>query len=48
MIAGAKELIQKLKQANVITAIASGGFEIFAKHVQNQLGIDHIFANQVT
>ncbi len=42
---GAAELMVTLRARGVETAILSGGFDIFACALQNQLGIDHIVAN---
>lgn len=44
---GAEALFQFLKAQGVYTAILSGGFDVFARHVQQRLGIDEIHANQL-
>lgn len=44
---GAKKLIQALKQANYHVVLVSGGFNYFAHHVQKQLGIDEVYANDL-
>ena len=42
---GAEELVSELKKAGFITAIISGGFDVFAEHVASILGIDYVYAN---
>ncbi|HVC46323.1 MAG TPA: phosphoserine phosphatase SerB [Terracidiphilus sp.] len=42
---GAERLMRVLKQLGFKTAILSGGFTFFATHLQEQLGVDHIYAN---
>ena len=44
---GAEELIAQLKRTGYKTAILSGGFTYFAKHLQNKLGFDYIYANEL-
>jgi phosphoserine phosphatase len=44
---GAEHLIATLRRLGYKTAILSGGFNYFARHLQNKLGIDHVFANQL-
>lgn len=44
---GAEELIQHLTQMGYKTAILSGGFTWFAQRLQQRLGIDHVFANEL-
>jgi phosphoserine phosphatase len=44
---GAERLFKILKKLGYKTAILSGGFDYFAKHLQNKLGIDYIYANQL-
>ncbi|MGI9289060.1 MAG: phosphoserine phosphatase SerB [Pseudomonadales bacterium] len=44
---GAERLISTLKRLGYRTAIISGGFEYFGHHLQQQLGIDYVFANQL-
>jgi phosphoserine phosphatase len=44
---GTAEFLQTLKQAGIKTAIASGGFEYFARHVQEKLQMDYCFANNL-
>jgi phosphoserine phosphatase len=45
MVEGAEHLIATLKLLGYKTAILSGGFTFFAKHLQARLGIDYIHAN---
>ncbi len=42
---GTGELIEWLRSQNVKTAIISGGIDILAHRIAEELGIDHIFAN---
>lgn len=42
---GAERLIRTVKSLGYKTAILSGGFTFFGKHLQQKLGIDHVFAN---
>ncbi|MCK9503205.1 MAG: phosphoserine phosphatase SerB [Porticoccaceae bacterium] len=44
---GAEELITTLKKLGYKTAILSGGFEYFGHKIQQHLGIDYLFANQL-
>jgi phosphoserine phosphatase len=44
---GAERLFLALKKYGFKTAILSGGFTYFGKHLQNKLGIDYVFANQL-
>jgi len=44
---GAKRLIDTLKSYGFKTAILSGGFEYFGRYLQNELGIDYVYANQL-
>ncbi len=44
---GAELLIGTLKSLGYKTAILSGGFGYFGKLLQNHLGIDHVFANEL-
>lgn len=44
---GAERLISTLKRLGYRTAIISGGFEYFGRHLQQRLGIDYVFANQL-
>jgi len=45
---GAHRLIQALKHFGYKTAIISGGFQYVGDHLQRELGIDYVFANQLT
>ena len=42
---GAETLISQLRRHGYKTAIVSGGFNYFAEKLQQQLGIDYVFAN---
>jgi phosphoserine phosphatase len=44
---GAEQLISTLKTLGYKTAILSGGFTFFARHLQSRFGIDHIHANEL-
>ena len=44
---GAGRLITSLKALGYRTAILSGGFTCFARHLQEQLGIDYVYANEL-
>jgi phosphoserine phosphatase len=44
---GAERLISTLKILGYKTAILSGGFNFFGKHLQTRLGIDYVFANDL-
>lgn len=44
---GAESLISTLKQLGYKTAILSGGFDYFGRRIQQQLGIDYVYANQL-
>jgi phosphoserine phosphatase len=44
---GAHRLIQVLKHFGYKTAIISGGFQYVGEHLQRELGIDYVFANQL-
>jgi len=44
---GAERLISTLKGLGYKTAILSGGFEFFGRHLQARLGIDYVFANDL-
>jgi phosphoserine phosphatase len=47
MVEGAERLLRTLKMVGYKTAILSGGFHFFADHLQQQLGIDYVFANHL-
>jgi phosphoserine phosphatase len=47
MVEGADRLIGTLKMLGYKTAILSGGFTFFAKHLQSRLGVDYVFANEL-
>src|SRR5690606_1036429 len=44
---GAKKLISVLKEKGYKTAIVSGGFRYFAEKIQERLGIDYVYANEL-
>lgn len=44
---GAEHLISSLKVLGYRTAILSGGFTYFARHLQSKLGIDYVYANEL-
>lgn len=44
---GAERLLKHLKRIGYRTAILSGGFMYFGRHLQEKLGIDHVHANQL-
>ena len=47
MTEGAERLMQSLKALGYKTAILSGGFTYFAQHLQQKLGIDYVYANEL-
>jgi len=47
LVEGAEQLIATLKMLGYKTAILSGGFTFFARHLQERLGIDYVFANEL-
>ena len=44
---GAERLIRTLKLLGYKTAILSGGFNFFARHLQQRLGIDYVHSNEL-
>lgn len=44
---GAETLFAELKRLGYKTAILSGGFTYFARHLQEKLGIDYVYANEL-
>ena len=44
---GAEHLLATLRKLGYKTAILSGGFTYFARHLQEKLEIDHVFANEL-
>jgi phosphoserine phosphatase len=44
---GAEHLLFTLRKLGYKTAILSGGFTYFARYLQDKLGIDHVFANEL-
>ncbi len=44
---GAEVLFAELKRLGYKTAILSGGFTYFARHLQEKLGIDYVYANEL-
>jgi phosphoserine phosphatase len=47
LVQGAEQLIATLKMLGYKTAILSGGFHFFARHLQTRLGIDYVYANDL-
>jgi phosphoserine phosphatase len=47
LMEGAEHLISTLKMLGYKTAILSGGFTYFGKVLQDKLGIDYVFANEL-
>ncbi len=47
LTSGVKELVNKLHQHSYTTAILSGGFTFFAKHLQKQLGFNYTYSNHL-
>jgi phosphoserine phosphatase len=47
LAAGAERLIRTLKSLGYKTAVLSGGFTFFGKYLQQRLGIDYVFANEL-
>ena len=45
---GAARLLGALKHFGYRTAVISGGFQYVGEHLQSQLGIDYVYANQLT
>src|SRR5690606_36739748 len=44
---GAERLVSTLKRFGYKTAILSGGFDYFGRHLQERLGIDYVHTNQL-
>lgn len=44
---GAEHLISTLRTLGYRTAILSGGFTYFARHLQTRLGMDYVYANEL-
>tara|TARA_B110000881_G_scaffold61892_1_gene53406 strand:- start:496 stop:1707 length:1212 start_codon:yes stop_codon:yes gene_type:complete len=44
---GAEYLLKSLNQLGFKTAIVSGGFTFFGRHLQKQLGVDYVYANEL-
>jgi phosphoserine phosphatase len=44
---GAERLIQTLKSLGYKTAVLSGGFTFFGRHLQSRLGLDYVYANEL-
>lgn len=45
---GAQELFRFLRVKGIYSVILSGGFDVFARHVQQQLDIDEVHANHLS
>ncbi|RLG92129.1 MAG: phosphoserine phosphatase SerB [Candidatus Hecatellales archaeon] len=44
---GVQDLVKELKKAGFVTAIITGGFDVFANYVAEKLGIDYVYANRL-
>jgi phosphoserine phosphatase len=44
---GAEHLVSTLRSLGYKTAILSGGFNYFGRHLQEKLGIDYVYANEL-
>ena len=44
---GVERLVHTLKKLGYKTAILSGGFNYFGRHLQSKLGIDYVYANEL-
>lgn len=44
---GAERLIHTVKSLGYKTAVLSGGFTFFGRHLQNSLGLDYVYANEL-
>ncbi len=44
---GAERLVRTIKAFGYVTAIISGGFTYFGRHLQRRLGIDYVYANDL-
>ena len=44
---GAEELVSQLKALGFKTAILSGGFTYFGRYLQQKLGFDYVYANEL-
>jgi phosphoserine phosphatase len=47
LVEGADRLVRTLTLLGYKTAILSGGFHFFADHLQQQLGLDYVYANHL-
>jgi phosphoserine phosphatase len=47
MAEGAERLISMLRSLGYRTAVLSGGFAFFGRHLQAQLGLDYVYANEL-
>lgn len=47
LMEGAERVTKTLKQLGYKIGIISGGFDYFGRHLQEQLGFDYVFANQL-
>jgi phosphoserine phosphatase len=47
LAAGAERLIQTVKSLGYKTAVLSGGFTFFGKYLQQRLGLDYVYANEL-
>ena len=47
LMKGAKEMAGELRSRNCIMVGVSGGFSLLAERVKRELGLDHVFSNQL-
>jgi len=47
MMNGAVEMAERLKQMGCLIVGVSGGFSLLTNRVKNELGLDHVFSNQL-
>ena len=47
LAAGAERLIQTVKSLGYKTAVLSGGFTFFGKYLEQRLGLDYVYANEL-
>lgn len=47
LTSGARQLVMTMRSSGALTALVSGGFQIFANRVADELGFDHVVANRL-
>jgi phosphoserine phosphatase len=47
LMKGAREMTRELRRAGFLVVGVSGGFSLLAERVKSELGLDHIFSNQL-